>query len=104
MSIEHYKVTPIPSPWLCQAQAFSKHRMGRGGEGGLWSRRARDVPRVGLSLMHLIGSFPDGLGFRGGAAVKNVPAVQEAQETQLRPLGQEGPLEEGMATHSSILA
>ena len=33
--------------------------------------------------------------------VKNPPAMQE---TLVRPLGQEGPLEEGMATHSSILA
>ena len=33
--------------------------------------------------------------------VKNLPAVQE---TQVRSLGQEDPLEEGMATHSSILA
>ena len=32
--------------------------------------------------------------------VKNLPAVQE---TQVRPLGQEDPLEKGMATHSSIL-
>ena len=28
----------------------------------------------------------------------------EMQETWVRSLGQEGPLEEGMATHSSILA
>ena len=33
--------------------------------------------------------------------VKNLPAIQE---TQVRPLGQEDPLEEGMATHSSIFA
>ena len=33
--------------------------------------------------------------------VKNPPAMQE---TQVQPLGQEDPLEEGMATHSSILA
>ena len=33
--------------------------------------------------------------------VKNLPAVQE---TQVQSLGQEDPLEEGMATHSSILA
>ena len=39
-----------------------------------------------------------------GSAVKNLPAVQELQETQVRSLGQEGPLEKGMATHSSILA
>ena len=36
--------------------------------------------------------------------IKNPPPVQETQETQLRSLGQEDPLEEGMATHSSILA
>ena len=41
------------------------------------------------------------LGFPGGSAVKNLPAMQE---TQVGTLGQEGPLEEGMATHSSILA
>ena len=32
--------------------------------------------------------------------VKNLPAVQE---TQVRALGQEDPLEKGMATHSSML-
>ena len=30
--------------------------------------------------------------------------MQETQETQVRALGQEDPLEEDMATHSSILA
>ena len=33
--------------------------------------------------------------------VKNLPAIQE---TGIRSLGQEDPLEKGMATHSSILA
>ena len=33
--------------------------------------------------------------------VKNLPAMQE---TQIQSLGEEDPLEEGMATHSSILA
>ena len=33
--------------------------------------------------------------------VKNLPAMQE---TQVRSLGLENPLEKGMATHSSILA
>ena len=41
------------------------------------------------------------MGFPGGSAVKNPPAVQE---TQVRTLGQENSLEEGMATHSSIPA
>ena len=30
--------------------------------------------------------------------------MQETQETQVQSLGQEDPLKEGMATHSSILA
>ena len=33
--------------------------------------------------------------------VKNLPAVRK---TWVQPLGQEDPLEEGMTTHSSILA
>ena len=36
--------------------------------------------------------------------VKNLPAMQETQETQVRSLGWEDPLEEEMTTHSSILA
>ena len=35
--------------------------------------------------------------------VKNPPAMQESQEMQVRCLGQEDPLDEGMATYSSIL-
>ena len=38
------------------------------------------------------------------AQFKNPPAVQEPQETRVPSLGQEDPLEEEMATHSSILA
>ena len=36
--------------------------------------------------------------------VKNWPAVQELQETRVGFLSQGDPLEEGMVTHSSILA
>ena len=36
--------------------------------------------------------------------IKNLPAMQETQVMWVRSLGQEHPLEEGMATHSSILA
>ena len=42
--------------------------------------------------------------FPGGSAVKNPPATQETQEMQVRSLGWEDPLEEGMANHSDILA
>ena len=40
------------------------------------------------------------MGFAGGSAVKNL----SAKETWVQSLGQEDPLEKGMATHSSILA
>ena len=36
--------------------------------------------------------------------VKNLSAMQETQETRVPSLGQEDPLEKGVATHSSILA
>ena len=44
------------------------------------------------------------MGFPGGSVVKNLPAMQETQETRVRSLCQEDPLGEGMATHSSIIA
>ena len=40
-------------------------------------------------------------GFPGGSVVENLPVKHEPQ---VRSLGQEDPLEEGMATHSCILA
>ena len=40
------------------------------------------------------------MGFPNGSAVKNLLAMQE----RVPSLGWEDPLEEGMATHSSILA
>ena len=36
--------------------------------------------------------------------VKNPPAMQETQEMWVQSLGKDDPLEEEMATHSSILA
>ena len=36
--------------------------------------------------------------------IKNLPAMQETQETQVQSLGWEDPLEKEMATHSGILA
>ena len=41
------------------------------------------------------------MDFPGGSVVKNLP---EVQEMRVRSVGQEDPLEKGMATHSSILA
>ena len=41
------------------------------------------------------------MGFSGGSEVRNLPAIQEMW---VQSLGQEDPLEEGMATDSRILA
>ena len=41
------------------------------------------------------------MGFPGSSVVKNPPAMQE---TWVQSLGWEDPLEEGTATHSSVLA
>ena len=41
------------------------------------------------------------MDFPSGSAVKNLSAMQEPQ---VESVGQEDPLEEGMATHSSIVA
>jgi len=43
-------------------------------------------------------------GFPGGTMVKNICLpIQETQKRWIQSLGQEDPLEKGMATHSSIL-
>ena len=50
---------------------------------------------------HLLCTYCVPGGFPGGSVVKNPPAMQEIW---VQPLGGEDALEEGMATHSSILA
>ena len=52
-------------------------------------------------LMGLWSSILGGRGFPSGLVVKNLPAIRD---TWVLSLGQEDPLEEGLATHSSILA
>ena len=45
------------------------------------------------------------LGFPRGSVIKNPPTMHKVQETPwVQSLGREAPLEEGMVTHSSILA
>ena len=60
----------------------------------------RDRER-GLRLLFFKGQAQLQAGSPGGSAVKNLPAMQE---TWVLSLGWEDPLEEGMTTHSSILA
>jgi len=55
-----------------------------------------------MALSLLSGFIQDSIlgGFLGSSVIKNLPAKQK---TRVRSLGWEDPLEEEMATHSSIL-
>ena len=55
----------------------------------------------------VMGTHRKHVGLHSGSVVKNLPAMQETQETQemrVQFLGWEDPLEEEMATYCSILA
>ena len=52
-------------------------------------------------MENFFNSLTEKTGFPSGSAIKNMPAMQE---TQVRSLGQEDPLEEEIATDSSIVA
>ena len=54
-----------------------------------------------MATSGIAGSYGSFRGFLGGSVGKNPPVMQE---TRVGYRGQEDPLEEGMATHSSILA
>ena len=54
-----------------------------------------------MSLQYLNSPDRGAGGFPSGSAVKNLSAMQEMR---VQSLGQEDPLEEGMATLSSLLA
>ena len=52
--------------------------------------------------LNICNSYVSVVGFQSGSVVKNLPTMQETQETRVQSQGQEDSLEEGMATHSSI--
>ena len=61
--------------------------------------------RSGETIIYfLLSLYLSVLGFPIGSVEKNLPAQQKQQEMQVPSLGGEDPLEEVMATHSSILA
>ena len=59
------------------------------------------VPWVRTKICTLVSLT---LGIPRGSAVKNLPVMQNTQETWIGPQDWEDPPEEGMATHSRILA
>ena len=71
-----------------------------------WHAAVHGVAESPTRLSDWTDWLPDSncTGFSSGSAVKNLAAMQEPQETGVPSLGQEDPLEEEMATHSSIPA
>ena len=59
------------------------------------------LPLLLLFLIIIIIINSSSGGFPGGSVIKNLPAMQK---TQVQSLCREDPLEDEMATHSSILA
>ena len=55
-------------------------------------------------MITVIAYYNERIGFPGGSAVKDLPAMQEPLETQVQSPDWEYHLEEGTATNSSILA
>ena len=66
----------------------------------LGSKRTSLYPYCGSGYINLYLCW----GFPHGAVVKNLPANGETKEMWVRSLGWEDPLEEEVATRSSILA
>ena len=64
-----------------------------------WTSKSKDE-KQGTNITKMSKSGR-GVGNTAVSVVKDLPAVQE---TWAQPLGWEDPLEEGMATHSSVLA
>ena len=52
--------------------------------------------------LNVCNSYVSVVGFLSGSVVKNLPTMQETQETRVQSQGQEDSLEEVMATQSSI--
>ena len=77
-------------PWLPKGGCYDPHFI----KGKIDSER----------FMLFANVYAMSMGFPGGSAVKNPPAMQETQEMLDQSLGREDPPEKSMATHSSILA
>ena len=57
-----------------------------------------------LNQIKFINRFQSSLSFPSDLVARTLPAMQEAQETQVKSLAWEDSLEKEMATHFSILA
>jgi len=82
---------------LSKLQEMVKDREG-------WHTPAHGVAKNGTWLSYWTTKKYCSWDFPNSSAIKNPSAMQEMQEPWVQAQGQEDPLDEGMATHSSILA
>ena len=87
------------TPWRREWKRTPVFLLGKFHEQRNWQATVHGVTRSRTErlLLYFFGSSSD-------SAVKNPPAMQEAQETWVKSLGWEDALEKGMAIHTSILA
>ena len=87
------------TPWRREWKRTPVFLLGQFHEQRNWQATVHGVTRSRTKrlLLYFLGSSSD-------SAVKNPPAMQEAQETWVKSLGWEDALEKGMAIHTSILA
>ena len=72
-----------------------------------WEYREKRQEDIKINVVYFIILSRTSISYEASRMaqwVKNLPAMQETQEVWVRSLGHEDPLEEEMATHSSILA
>ena len=91
-------------PWRRKWQSTPVSCLENPMDRGSWWASVHGVTRVGHNLATKPPPQLKYRGFPGGSVVKNLLAMQEMQERCVWTLDQEDPLEEGLATHSSILA
>ena len=70
----------------------------------LHQRSPKDLSIIEMGTVLFNPHVDSRMVFPSGAAVKNLPDMQEMQEMWVRSLNQEDPLKKEMATHSSIRA
>ena len=73
-----------------------------------WTEEPGRLQSMGHKKSDTTNHSPTHMAYLGASpvaqTVKKLPAMQQTQEMRVQSLGQEDPLEEEMATHTSILA
>ena len=95
----------VEEVWAVSSSARQSRQPGEAGERSFWNGRNKTQKNCHTPTGDWHWSqIREGSGLPQCLSGKNPPATQGLQETGIWSVGREDPLEEGMATHSSILA